>query len=57
MKEPMRYVKTAKTPPKVEKPKPKPKPKPKAQPKAPLPNLGAMLGGLAMNIPEFLQVI
>lgn len=53
VKDPMRYVKTAKPQPKVEKPKPKPKPKPKAQPKAPLPNLGAMLGGLAMNIPEF----
>jgi protein TonB len=53
VKDPMRYVKTAKQPPKVEKPKPKPKPKPKAQPKAPLPDLGAMLGGLAMNIPEF----
>jgi protein TonB len=53
VKDPMRYVKTAKQPPKVEKPKPKPKPKPKSQPKAPLPNLGAMLGGLSMNIPEF----
>jgi len=53
VKETMRYMKAAKTPPKVEKPKPKPKPKPKAQPKAPLPDLGAMLGGLAMNIPEF----
>lgn len=53
VKDPMRYVKTAKQPPKVEKPKPKPKPKSKAQPKAPLPDLGAMLGGLAMNIPEF----
>ena len=37
-----------------QKPKPKPKPKPKKQtPKAPPPNLGSMLGGLAMNIPEF----
>ncbi|MDD3592035.1 MAG: energy transducer TonB [Sulfurovum sp.] len=53
VKDPMRYVKMEKLPPKVEKPKPKPKPKPKAQPKAPLPDLGAMLGGLAMNIPEF----
>lgn len=53
VKDPMRYVKTAKQPPKVEKPKPEPKPKPKSQPKAPLPDLGAMLGGLAMNIPEF----
>ncbi|HFS85056.1 MAG TPA: energy transducer TonB [Epsilonproteobacteria bacterium] len=53
VKDPMRYVKTAKTPPKVQKPKPKPKPKRKAQPKAPMPDLGAMLGGVAMNIPEF----
>ncbi len=52
-KEPMRYVKTVKQPPKVEKPKPKPKPQPKPQPKAPLPDLGAMLGGIEMNIPEF----
>ncbi|MDY0403249.1 energy transducer TonB [Sulfurovum sp.] len=53
VKDPMRYVKMEKLPPKVEKPKPKPKSKPKAQPQAPLPDLGAMLGGLAMNIPEF----
>jgi protein TonB len=53
VKDPMRYVNMAKQPPKMEKPKPKPKPKPKAQPKAPLPNLSAMLGGIAMNIPEF----
>lgn len=53
VKDPMRVVKMAKQPPKVEKPKPKPKPKPKAQPKAPMPDLGAMLGGVAMNIPEF----
>ncbi|HEY9190571.1 MAG TPA: energy transducer TonB [Sulfurovum sp.] len=53
VKDPMRYMQMTKQPPKVEKPKPKPKPKPKAQPKAPLPDLGAMLGGIAMNIPEF----
>jgi protein TonB len=53
VKDPMRMMKMTKQPPKVEKPKPKPKPKPKAQPKAPLPDLGAMLGGIAMNIPEF----
>lgn len=36
------------------KPKPKPKPKPKAsQPKAPLPNMNSILGGVSMNIPEF----
>jgi protein TonB len=53
VKDPMRYVKMAKELPKVEKPKPKPKPKPQSRPKAPLPDIGAMLGGLAMNIPEF----
>lgn len=53
VKDPMRVMNMTKQPPKVEKPKPKPKPKPKAQPKAPLPDLGAMLGGIAMNIPEF----
>ncbi len=38
----------------TQKPKPKPKPKPKKQtPKAPPPNLGNMLGGISMNIPEF----
>lgn len=53
-KEGMRYVKMKKhkTPPKA-KPKPKPKPKRhKARPKAPLPNLGAALSGLEMDIPE-----
>ena len=36
------------------KPKPKPKQKPKkTTPKAPLPNLSSMMGGIAMNIPEF----
>jgi len=53
-KEGMRYVKMKKhkTPPKA-KPKPKPKPKKhKARPKAPLPNLGAALSGLEMDIPE-----
>lgn len=36
------------------KPKPKPKPKVKQQtPKAPPPNLGSILGGISMNIPEF----
>ncbi len=53
-KEGMRYVKMKKnkTPPKA-KPKPKPKrQKRKAPPKAPLPNLGAALSGLEMDIPE-----
>ncbi len=38
----------------AQKPKPKPKPKPKkAAPKAPLPNMNSLLGGVSMNIPEF----
>lgn len=54
VKDPMRYVKMNKQAPEVKKPKPKPKPKPKrAQPKAPLPDLSSMLGGIAMDIPEF----
>ncbi len=47
VKDPMRVMNMTKQPPKVE------KPKPKAQLRAPLPDLGAMLGGIAMNIPEF----
>ncbi len=48
--------KAAKAQPKVSKPKPKPKPKPqKAQPKAPLPNMNSLLGGIAMDIPEFVD--
>ncbi len=54
VKKEIRYMKMKKTAQKVKKPKPKPKPKPKkALPKAPLPNLGALLGGIEMNIPEF----
>jgi len=54
VKEPMRYVNMKKQVQKVNKPKPKPKPKPKkAQPKAPLPDISSMLGGIAMDIPEF----
>lgn len=54
VKDPMRYMKMTKKMPEVKKPKPKPKPKPKkAAPQAPLPNLGALLGGIAMDIPEF----
>jgi len=54
VKDPMRYVKMQKQMQEVKKPKPKPKPKPKkAQPKAPLPDISSMLGGIAMNIPEF----
>ena len=38
----------------TQKAKPKPKPKPKqTTPKAPMPDLGAMLNGIAMDIPEF----
>ena len=54
VKDPMRYVKMQKQVQKVKKPKPKPKPKPKkAQPQAPLPDISSMLGGIAMDIPEF----
>ena len=54
VKEPMRYVKMKKRTQEVKKPKPKPKPKPKkAPPKAPLPNLSSLLGGISMDIPEF----
>ena len=54
VKDPVRQIKAAKTIKKVSKPKPKPKPKPKkATPKAPLPNMNSLLGGVAMNIPEF----
>ncbi len=54
VKDPMRYVKMKKQTQEIRKPKPKPKPKPKkAQPKAPLPDLSSMLGGIAMDIPEF----
>jgi len=49
VKKESRFVKMAKTT-----PPPKPKPKPKsAPPKAPLPNLSSLLGGIEMNIPEF----
>jgi len=54
VKDHVRQIKAAKTIKKVSKPKPKPKPKPKkATPKAPLPNMNSLLGGVAMNIPEF----
>lgn len=53
VKDPMRYVKMNKAPKEVKKPKSKSKPRPKAQPKAPMPNIASMLGGIAMNIPEF----
>jgi protein TonB len=54
VKKEMRMIQAIKSQKSVTKPKPKPKPKPKkAQPKAPLPNLNSVLGGLAMDIPEF----
>ena len=55
VKKEIRHIKSNKTKKtQTAKPKPKPKPKPKkAQPKAPLPNLSSMLGGIAMDIPEF----
>lgn len=54
VKKEIRQIKAKRTEHKASKPKPKPKPKPKkARPKAPLPNMDSLLGGVAMNIPEF----
>jgi len=54
VKKEVRQIKAEKKQKKAAKPKPKPKPKPRAaQPKAPLPNMNSLLGGVAMNIPEF----
>ena len=54
VKKEVRQIKAASPQKKASKPKPKPKAKPKkAQPKAPLPNMNSLLGGVAMNIPEF----
>lgn len=54
VKKEIRHIKANKTQKKVKKQKPKPKAKPKkARPKAPLPNMNSLLGGVAMNIPEF----
>ncbi|NOR56174.1 MAG: TonB family protein [Sulfurovum sp.] len=52
-KEQLRYMKMAKVKQEIKKPKPKPKPKKKQTPKAPLPDLSALLGGIEMDIPEF----
>jgi len=52
-KDPMRYMKMAKVKQEIKKPKPKPKPKKRRTPKAPLPDLSSMLGGIEMDIPEF----
>ncbi len=52
VKELMRYVKMSKQAPKQKKKKPKPKAK-KARPKAAMPDLSSLLGGIAMDIPEF----
>jgi len=52
-KDPMRYMNMAKVKQEIKKPKPKPKPKKQKTPKAPLPDLSAMLGGIEMDIPEF----
>lgn len=51
-KDPMRYMKIERKQ-EVQKPKPKPKPKKKSTPKAPMPDLSSMMGGIAMDIPEF----
>lgn len=54
VKKEIRQIKAEKTKKVTAKPKPKPKPKPKAaRPKAPLPNMNSLLGGVSMNIPEF----
>ncbi len=54
VKKEIRHIQTKKVQKHTAKPKPKPKPKPKkAQPKAPLPNMNSLLGGISMNIPEF----
>ena len=54
VKKEIRQIKATKTQTKANKPKPKAKPKPKrSQPKAPLPNISSLLGGVAMDIPEF----
>ena len=52
-KDPLRYMKMAKVQQEIKKPKPKPKPKKKSTPKAPLPDLSSLLGGIEMDIPEF----
>lgn len=52
-KDPMRYMKLERVKQDVQKPKPKPKPKKKSTPKAPLPDLSSMMGGIEMDIPEF----
>jgi len=51
-----RILKIEKTEKKVaqkQKPEKKPEPKPKTTPQAPPPDLGAIIGGIAMDIPEF----
>ena len=54
VKKEVRHIKSQKKKQTAAKPKPKPKPKPKkAPPKAPMPNLSSMIGGISMNIPEF----
>jgi len=52
-KDPLRYMKLQKVKQEIKKPKPKPKPKKKSTPKAPLPDLSSMMGGIEMDIPEF----
>lgn len=52
-KDPMRYMKIERIKQDIQKPKPKPKPKKKSTPKAPLPDLSSMMGGIEMDIPEF----
>ncbi len=52
-KDPLRYMKLEKSKQDVQKPKPKPKPTKKSTPKAPMPDLSSMMGGIEMDIPEF----
>jgi len=52
-KDPLRYMKIKKVKQEIKKPKPKPKPKKKSTPKAPMPDLSSMMGGIEMDIPEF----
>lgn len=52
-KDPLRYMKLERSKQDLQKPKPKPKPKKKSTPKAPMPDLSSLMGGIAMDIPEF----
>ncbi len=54
VKKEIRHIKSVASKTQTKKPKPKPKSKPKKTPaKAPLPNMNSIIGGIAMDIPEF----